>query len=1495
MAKEYGELEQLVNDVTSLDTARMTLRWALERLNTIEKEKADLKKNLTLAEETSKKLQLKESALTDAYSSRSKTLEEKEDFYTKLEATMSLLGEGKLDIQQLLKKEAKLDGLRKSLENEYQDKFDDLDRNQRAVIERWNARLLEVESQYAGRLAESQQKYDALRAELETGYQGRLTSLQAAFKSREQELAGKINALETNLHSSEGKLDARRAELEKEHLLKQRENEENYRKLKNMLEAGFDEKLRSMDSDHAAQVRSLETSWQTERARLMEEQRVREDQFASAQARIQEIENSLASQQEKHHDQLIKIISEKETAFRAQLAALEKEKALKEATVKELVDKLEKKASDWEAERSRLETEFGHRLAGMDAAMRERAVEMEKEHAAKKEELENILAVSREEFDREFQARLVMERAAMDEEKSRLAEEKRLRDESLARAAAKVKELESALSANREEHHAELMERIRTGEAAFRAKLNGFDTEKKSYNDTINKLSDELRRRDSALLDEKEKIAEEFNAKAAIYETRLAQTEAAFDEKRRSYDEKIAALSGRLEEAAKASALEKENFKGELSRVSSEVQALAEERTSSIRADYEARKADLENEFAARYSDKLKALEAEKARVNEALAEREKELEQSHNHAAGLDAAIAELRMSATDEKAALSREYSAEMNRALKAAEETAKAREAELSADINVLREELTEKDRVLSLEREKLVDELSKASVEAHNRTEERAAAVRAEYERRLAAQAALAENSTREMRELLAEKEALLEKAVASREEAEKHLKAAFDLERMKWSEEKEGLVAEFDARINARVSSIRADYETRKAELESEFAARYGDRLKALEAEKARVNEALAERELQLGTAYANAAQLDSAIAELRRSSSEEKAALSREYSAEMSRALKAAEEAAKAREAELGADINVLREELSEKDRVLSLEREKLVDELSKASVEAHNRTEERAAAVRAEYEGRLASLEAAAESRTRQLKEALAEKEAQLERTIRERADAERALKADFERRAAELETGISAKAAELEADYAGRRERLEADAAARAAAVDAEAALKMDFERRNWQAERARFESTLEETAGHFSAAQKEIETLNAGLRKAAEVNAAHEAAFSRDLMEAKATFDRELAYRVKDAVTVQTAHLVEALEASKARQEELAAALDERENSIRALRSEASEARRDYEEGLRAADSGVMNARREELEKNYAAKTAALEESVASVKRAIEAQNQALKAEVEKARSETVDAVKRADGIFDEMLAAGKAAQEEKSALQRAQTEALNRAVQDAVRKAVDITAQKLRSAEDELVKLQEANRDEVALLSESFNREKERMLEEMSRRENYVEAADLKIQELERDILKYRQTASGELLKQISEQDERFRAIVAEDKIRREAREKAFAAELERVKAAGEARVKQLETLLSAKEKLMAEADGFYRQKQLELDGQHSEFNQGVNKANEELFAQKQALSDKEKAVNDYRLKLERDYAANNAETEKLKAELTRAILEYKSRK
>ncbi|HAU90121.1 MAG TPA: hypothetical protein DCW72_07825, partial [Elusimicrobia bacterium] len=452
MANEYGELEQLVNDVTSLDTARMTLRWALERLQNIEKEKADLKKNLTLAEETAKRLQLKESSLRDAYDSRNKTIEEKEDFYTKLEATMSLLGEGKLDIQQLLKKEAKLDSLRRSLETEYQEKFEELDRSQRAIMERWNARLLDVESQYAGRLSEAQKKYDSLRAELDAEHQGRLTALQASFKAKEKEFGERLALLEGNVRSSEERVETRRRELEAEYLSKKRETEENYRKLRSMLETGLEEKIRAADSDHAAQVSSLEASWQAERSRLLEEQRVREEQFLAAQDRIKEIENNLAAQQEKHHSELLKLISEKETAFRAQLAELEKEKAAKENSVRELSAALEKRAAGWEAEKAALRADFDARAAAMEAAFREREAGFERDYTVRKESIASAMSAERGELERNLENRMARERAVMAAERASMAEAKGHFEAALAAASDKIKELENNISSLKEDH-----------------------------------------------------------------------------------------------------------------------------------------------------------------------------------------------------------------------------------------------------------------------------------------------------------------------------------------------------------------------------------------------------------------------------------------------------------------------------------------------------------------------------------------------------------------------------------------------------------------------------------------------------------------------------------------------------------------------------------------------------------------------------------------------------------------------------------------------------------------------------------------------------------------------------------------------------------------------------------------------------------------------------------------------------------------------------------
>jgi hypothetical protein len=965
MANEYGDLEQLVNDVTSLDTARMTLRWALERLQNIEKEKADLKKNLTLAEETAKRLTLKEASATDVYASRSKTLEEKEDFYGKLEATMSLLGEGKLDIQQLLKKEAKLDSLRKSLEDEYQGKFEDLDRNQRAVIERWNGRLLEVESQFAGRIAESQKKYDTLRAELEAEHQGRLTALQSSFKAREKDLTGRIELLEGSVRHSEEKVEVRRRELEAEYLAKKRETEENYRKLRNLLEVGLEEKLRSADSDHAAQVTALEASWQAERGRLLEEQRVREDQFKAAQGRIKEIENGLAAQQEAHHTELLKMISDKETAFRAQLIALENEKRATEETVRELQARLEKTAAAWDADRARMQADFDGRAASLEGALRGREAALEKEYASRKEALA-----------RELDARLLQERRQLEAGKTRLS-----------------------------------------------ADAAEFETDRLVYNEKINALTAELRSRE-------------------------------------------------------------ENFE---------------------------------------------------------------------------------------------------------------------------------------------------------------------------------------------------------------------------------------------RLSSR--------------LEAEYAAR----------------------------------------------------------------------------------------REVFERERISLLE------------------------AARAEFES-------------------------------------------------------------------------------------------KLEAERVNWNSERDRFEKSLADTGSRFREAQEEIETLNAALRKAAGENAARDAAATGEIVEAKAAFEKELAERVKESVLAQTAALSDALAAAREAKADLYAALEAKDKEIVALKSEWSRSQNELEARFITDFSAAAETRRKELDAAYASRQTALDRELEISQRAarLNEENAALREALEKIgeaaatanarsaelaekllaaetryhaeklemqqaqarefdlhldaavaaavdssqaklrqlRDELALTVKSRDELSDKLLAAEKEFHAERLAMQEAQVREFDSAVTGAVNAAVELSEQRLRHAHEEIAKFKKETAEELRLLDEGHNAEKTRLLEEMDRRDRFIEGEEVKIQDLEREMLRYRQTSSAELMKQVAEQDQRFREAAAEEKAR------------------SEARLAQLEELLETKEKLLADREKQFRQKQLELDGMNEEFNRRADKFNEELFAQKRSLAGKEQGLNDFRLNLEKDYALKAQELEQMKAELTRAIMDYR---
>src|ERR1041385_123676 len=104
--------ENLIEDVSNIDTARMTLRWALERLNVLDRTNRELDAKYRASVETQRVSERRMQEMEDMVSSRMKLLSEQESFYKKLEQTVALLSEGKVDLAQLAKKEVDLDKVR---------------------------------------------------------------------------------------------------------------------------------------------------------------------------------------------------------------------------------------------------------------------------------------------------------------------------------------------------------------------------------------------------------------------------------------------------------------------------------------------------------------------------------------------------------------------------------------------------------------------------------------------------------------------------------------------------------------------------------------------------------------------------------------------------------------------------------------------------------------------------------------------------------------------------------------------------------------------------------------------------------------------------------------------------------------------------------------------------------------------------------------------------------------------------------------------------------------------------------------------------------------------------------------------------------------------------------------------------------------------------------------------------------------------------------------
>src|SRR5579883_1214051 len=138
------------DSIQNLDTARMALRWALERLQKLDRDKAELTEKAALEERAKKKALDEYASLQKTLALRANESDQRELYYAKLEEFLSLKLEGKVDAASLAKRELEVEQLRSlldhkqgQLEKEYELKRANLDADYRRLREETATQLRE--------------------------------------------------------------------------------------------------------------------------------------------------------------------------------------------------------------------------------------------------------------------------------------------------------------------------------------------------------------------------------------------------------------------------------------------------------------------------------------------------------------------------------------------------------------------------------------------------------------------------------------------------------------------------------------------------------------------------------------------------------------------------------------------------------------------------------------------------------------------------------------------------------------------------------------------------------------------------------------------------------------------------------------------------------------------------------------------------------------------------------------------------------------------------------------------------------------------------------------------------------------------------------------------------------------------------------------------------------------------------------------------------------
>lgn len=216
MAPERDEaLEPALRDIESiqsLDTARLALRWALERMRALEKHAEELSADAKTAEAARAKVASELEGAQELLGRRLNESLERERYYSKIEEYLSLKLEGGIDPSALAKREARLEAREAEVQRREVDAERALQAAQIRRDDELKTAMAEMAAASDSRLAQAKGDYDKRIASLERT----LSERQIALHEKEAQLSSLERALEERRKRFEQFHAAQRAALEQE-------------------------------------------------------------------------------------------------------------------------------------------------------------------------------------------------------------------------------------------------------------------------------------------------------------------------------------------------------------------------------------------------------------------------------------------------------------------------------------------------------------------------------------------------------------------------------------------------------------------------------------------------------------------------------------------------------------------------------------------------------------------------------------------------------------------------------------------------------------------------------------------------------------------------------------------------------------------------------------------------------------------------------------------------------------------------------------------------------------------------------------------------------------------------------------------------------------------------------------------------------------------------------------------------------------------------------